>query len=147
MQNLELDASQKLSFVFSEKLDEIDKAFTMAPDTNVINTLHKNLKYLQLNKSNLKSRSSLLSDVDLYIFRISEYYKCLQEYELLCKQIIPGKIVKSTVTDIMSIYKMDLSYFPFLKGAYFYSIDYPDSMKFRDDFLWFVLNDVQIPSK
>ena len=124
---------------------EIDLGLAKAPDSSIVNSLLRNLNFLKQNKSGLNQKTFLVKEMDKYILSIPQYFKSLQEFEKLCDGITES-IVKSTVIDIMSVYKFDLASYPFLRGAFYYSVDYPNSMPYRQDFLWFLNNQIQIPT-
>jgi hypothetical protein len=141
---MEIPDALALSIQISKRLDEIDGSLAKAPDTTTLNSLVRNLNFIKQKRSGIKQKSLLAIEIDKYLLSIPQYFKSLQEFEKLCDGITES-IVKSTVVDIVSVYKSDLSNFPFLRGAFYYSADYPNSTIFREDFLWFLDNQVQIP--
>ena len=128
-------ASLNQTIEISKKLDEIDLALTKAPDAKTLKSI----------KSKMNQKSALFLEVDKYCLMIQHYITCLKEFEKLCDGISVS-IVKSTITDIMSVYKYDIAKFPFLRGAFYYAVDYPESKIYRLDFLWFLDNNVQFPA-
>jgi hypothetical protein len=144
-QKMEIPDILALSIQISKRLDEIDLGLTKAPDTLTLNTLVRNLNFIKQKKGGINQKSFLVKEIERYVISIPQYFKCLQEFEKLCDGITES-IVKSTVIDIMSVYKFDLASYPFLRGAFYYSVDYPNSMPYRQDFLWFLDHQVQIPN-
>ena len=145
-QKVDLGNNLKLGMQISNSLDEIDNSFAKSPDAVVLSSLVKELAFLKEKKTGLNPKSLLLKEVERYSLLIPDYFKCLQEFEKLCDGVSES-VVKSTVIDIMSVYKNDLSNYSFLRGAFYYSADYPNSSSYRKDFIWFLDNDVQIPLK
>lgn len=144
-QKMEIPKELVLSIQISKRLDEIDMGFAKAPDTTTVNSLVRNFNFLKKNRSEVNQKSALVKEIDRYMIFIPQYFKSLQEFEKLCDGITES-IVKSTIIDIMSVYKSDLSNFSFLRGAFYYSVDYPNSSPYRQDFFWFLDNQVQIPT-
>lgn len=144
-QKMEIPDVLVLSIQISKRLDEIDMGLAKAPDTTTLNSLVRNLNFIKQKRSGVNQKSLLVKEIDRYILSIPQYFKSLQEFEKLCDGIT-ASIVKSTVIDIMSVYKFDLASYPFLRGAFYYAVDYPNSMPYRQDFLWFLDNQVQIPN-
>lgn len=138
-------ASLNQTIEISKKLDEIDLALTKAPDAKTLKSILDNRDYLLQIKSKMNQKSALFLEVDKYCLMIQHYITCLKEFEKLCDGISVS-IVKSTITDIMSVYKYDIAKFPFLRGAFYYAVDYPESKIYRLDFLWFLDNNVQFPA-
>ena len=130
----------------SKKLDETDVMFTKSPDNVTLKKIYDNLQYINLNLDLVNQKSQIYKELSKYKVVISDYFKYLQEFDVICKEISP-KFDNSTISDIVRIFKRDLSYYPYLRGAFYFASEYSAPYGIRDNLVWFLDNDVQIPQK
>ena len=144
LQNITLKPAVKFSLDISDKLDEIDKKFTIAPDAGVLQKLSIELNNLKQYSVDSNLESQMRQEVSIYIQHIQGYFKALKEFQTVIGEITPSYI-QSSVTDVVMVYKCDITYYPFLKNAFYFAANYPDSSKYISNFIWFRDNDMMIP--
>lgn len=146
VQGIVLPAVLNRTIQISQKLDETDLLFTKSPDNSTMKKINDNFDYFKQNLELVNQKSQIYKDLSKYKLVVSDYFKFLQEFDTLCKEITPD-LDNSTVSDIVRIFKRDLSSYPYLRGAFYFASEYSAPYAVSDNFFWFLDNDVQIPSK
>lgn len=145
-QGIDTPTILNLTIQISQKLDETDLLFTKSPDNSTLKKIYDNSEYFKQNMELVNQKSQIYKEMSKYKVVVSDYFKYLQEFDAICKEVSP-KFDNSTISDIVRIFRRDLSYYPYLRGAFYFASEYSAPYAVSDNFFWFLDNDVQIPSK
>jgi hypothetical protein len=143
---LAISSSLSRTIEISKKFDEIDVLFTKSPDKATLIKISENLQYFNQNLELVNQKAQIYKDLSRYKIVISDYFKCLQEFDTICKEITL-KLDNSTISDIVREFKRDLSSYPYLRAAFYFASEFSAPYGDSENFFWFYYNDVQIPQK